>query len=235
MNRFCTWVLVLAVVAGGCSKPAKQAPAQAAGEKPAPPTVATKEPSGTAKLKLPPAAKPDTSAPAKPAVETKPVAPPPAETKPVVAAKPEAKPDAKPATAAPPAKPTANANDKPAAKPPQPTPTAPATPAQPAPAAKPATTAKAPAGGQTPLLGTWVTVGPGSQRRLEIKENGSGAVLLGDIPWIRFTWVKDGNDIVATHVDNDVKFRIAARGEGRLSWRAADGGSAKEVEYERER
>jgi hypothetical protein len=263
MNRFCLWGLILAVVAGGCSKPAEQAPAQAAGEKPAPPTVATKEPSDTGTLKLPPVAKPDTPAPAKPAVETKPSAPPKAEAKPVVAAKPDAKPAATtpaaaqtpkpagaekpvaketpsakstpPATATPQAQPSANASDKPAAKPPQATPTAPGTPANPAAPTKPTTTAKAPAGGQSPLLGTWVTVGPGSQRRLEIKENGSGAVLLGDIPWIRFTWVKDGNDIVATHVDNDVKFRIAARGEGRLSWRPADGGSAKEVEYERER
>lgn len=203
-------MLVVVVLAASCS-PTKQESA-APGEKPTPPAIPAL-PSGTSSFKLPPP-------PAKPGSTT--ISP----TGTAGTTKQEPKPAA--------SKPAANA--QPAATPATPT-TAPkpADVAKPAAPPKPGAATKSASGGQSPLVGTWVTIGPGSPRRLEIKESGSGAVLLGDIPWIRFTWVKDGNDLVATHVDNDVKFRIAARGEGRLSWRAADGGSAKEVEYERER
>jgi hypothetical protein len=215
MQRFFKWrFLMLAVVASAASCSPATKEAGAPGDKPAVPALPPL-PTGTSTFKLPPPpGKPGTgatsqtgaAATAKQEPKTAPQQP---------AGKPPApsvKPDAKPATTPPPT-----------------------TAAKPAGSPKTGPVAKPALGGQSPLVGTWATAGPGSPRRLEIKENGSGAVLLGDIPWIRFTWVKDGNDLVATHVDNDVKFRIAARGEGRLSWRAADGGSAKEVEYERER
>jgi hypothetical protein len=261
MNRVSKRWLAVAVLSVGCSKPAEQQPPKPSGEKPAAPTAPTQEPSGTSTFKLPPVAKPGPAAsPAgkpstPPTPASQPAVPQPTASKPETAGKPgdpgkpatpaatpkpttgaptpETKPAAKPATT-PASKPDSKPAAKPDAKPAAATQT-PAATATPATTTKPAPTPKPAAGGQSPLLGAWITVGPGSQRRLEIKENGSGAVMLGDIPWIRFSWVKDGNDIVATHVDNDVKFRITARGDGRLSWRAADGGSAKEVEYERER